>query len=60
MKNIICNENEELRMLIPPYMDIAKMYDSLTELYKAANDKTVIDEIVKQISMPMLTVVNKK
>jgi hypothetical protein len=42
------------------YNDLTKLFISLTELYKAANDKTVIDEMIKHINNPILIVRDKK
>jgi hypothetical protein len=55
MKNILeSNGNEELRFINPSYKDIAEMFNALSELYKNANDKTLIDEMVKIINNPLL------
>jgi hypothetical protein len=39
-----------------PYKDIAEMFNTLSELYKNANDKTVIDDMIRIINNPMLFV----
>jgi gamma-glutamylcysteine synthetase len=54
MKNVITGQDFEL--INPPYKDIAEMFNALSELYKNANDKTLIDEMVKIINNPILKV----
>jgi hypothetical protein len=47
---------ENIELINPPYKDIAEMFNALSELYKNANDKTVIDDMIKIINNPMLFV----
>ena len=51
---------ENIEIINPPYIDLAKMFTSLSELYKNANDKTVIDDMVRIINNPMLFVKKEK
>jgi hypothetical protein len=52
--------NNNFGLINPPYNDIAEMFNALSELYKNANDKTVIDNMIKIINNPMLFIKKDK
>lgn len=52
-------KNEEISFITPLYKDLAEMFNALSELYKNANDKTVIDDMIRLINNPLVTI-NKK
>jgi len=56
MNKLMELRNEEINFITPPYKDLAEMFSALSELYKNANDKKVIDEMIKKINDPLLTI----
>jgi len=51
---MVFSPDQKYEIINPPYKELTEMFNAMSELYKNANDKTVIDNMIKMINIPVL------